>query len=288
MIKEILIKNRIKNQGLGIALGGGASRGFFHIGVLQALEDYKIPIKHIAGISIGSLVGGLYAMGYSAKEVLDFMSKYADVSTLLATLSPTLLDKKGFLRSDKLVIEINKLAGNKPIEKLKIPFVCRAADLMHFKEVIFDKGDIGRAIKASCTIPGVFVPEQTETEVLVDGGVLGSVPLKLLKSYFKGPTLASNLISYNNISSTHAQEIMKHFSDNIFYKILPVSDLVLRSFYLMQSHMSILEYQEYTPDIDIEFHGSYDPSITNIADIKDDLVQDGYNATESALKKLGF
>lgn len=285
MFGETLLRNKIKIQGLGLALGGGAARGFFHIGVLKALEEYDIPIKYIAGISIGSLIGAFFAMGYNSNEILDIMKKQTELRTLFFCVSPT-LNKRGFFSGKKMISEINQLAQNRTIEQLNIPFICRAVDLIHFKEVIFDQGNIGEAVKSSCAVPGVFVPEDQDNELLVDGGILGSVPIKLLKSYYSGPILTSNLISYNNVDSEQAKKITEHFSDNILYKISPISDIVIRSFYLMQSHLYTLEFEKYSPELSVEFHGTYDPNFFTIFDTMDQLVDDGYTATIKVLKKL--
>ena len=288
MLRNTLLKERIQIHGLGLALGGGSVRGFFHIGVLQALEELDIKIAHIAGISIGSLVGGLHAIGYTSSQILDILNKHAQFKSLLNMVSPT-INKQGFFSGKQMILEINKLADNKKIEELKIPFSCRAVDLRYFKEVIFDEGDLGKAIRASCSIPGIFTPEENEeSELLVDGGILGSVPLALLQSKFNGPTLASNLIDYTNINFAQAEHLNTSFSQNIIHKILPFTDNVLRSFYLMQSYITILEYEKYKPNITIEFNETYYPSVTNILQIKDQLVLDGYKQTKKQMQEIGF
>lgn len=288
-MKSNQLKKQILKEGLGLALGGGAVRGFFHIGILLALEERKISISYIAGISIGSLIGGLYAMGYSANEVLTIMNTYTNSSKLWQSVSPTLLNKTGFFSGKTMIKEINKLANNRTIEQLDIPFICRAADIIHFKEVIFSKGNVGSAIKASCSIPGVFTAEENKADnKLVDGCILGSVPISLLRKFFHGPILASNLITYNNINTTSAKLLQTAFQNDIFSKILPFTDTMIRSYYLMQSRISQLEYQLDPPEMAIDFDGFYYPNVTNIKDIKDRLVDDGYRATILALEKINL
>ncbi|MGL4676802.1 MAG: patatin-like phospholipase family protein [Brevinema sp.] len=282
------LKQEIERQGLGLALGGGSVRGFFHIGVLKALEEFNITVSYIAGISIGSVVGGLYAYGYKAQELLTILSEHIHFASLFnsATLS---FHKQGFFSGKVMIQEINKLVNGQTIEQLAIPFACRAIDVQNFKEVIFDSGNLGKAIKASCAIPGVFTPEENkDSEMLVDGGALGSVPFALLENKFQGPSLISNLISYDDIDGNQAKHITEAFSKNIIYKLLPFTETIFRSFYFMQSYISILELEKYKPDLYVAFKDVYSPSITNIQDIKDLLVADGYDQTKKLLLEIGF
>lgn len=289
MIKNYILKKRIEQSGLGIALGGGAVRGFFHIGVLRAIEEFPIKISYVAGISIGSLIGGLYAAGYTVDKIHKLLNKHAELKNLFNVASFTLFNKHGIFSGENLVKEINRLVQNTPIENFDTPFVCRAVDLIHFKEVIFDSGDLGIAIKASCAIPGVFTPEEQDpTTLLVDGGVLGSVPISLIRSKFDGPILTSNLIDYDNLSSSQAQKIIHSFSSNIIHKMLPFTEMLVRSFYIMQSQIFSLELEKYKPDISIAFNETYYPNITNIMEIKDFLVADGYKQTKKKLQEIGF
>lgn len=287
MLKKIILKKRIVSQGLGLALGGGASRGFFHIGLLKALEEYQISIKYIAGISIGSLIGGLYAYGYSADEILDILDQNTQPLSLINSISPT-FNKDGLFTGKGMVDLLNKLVDYQHIENFKIPFACRAVDVENFKEVILDKGNAGLAIKASCAIPGIFTPEKvnTGTGILVDGGALGGVPFALLRSKFSGPMLASNLISYDNLSSSDAEKFSDEIAKNVLCKLLPSTELLIRSFYLMQTYISELEVEKFKPEIYIQFKGLYNPHIMNIKEVKDTLVNDGYQQTKKILENI--
>ncbi len=289
MLKNLVLKKRIESQGLGLALGGGSVRGFFHIGLLRALEEHKIPISYIAGISVGSMVGGLYAYGYNSNAILEIFNEQSKTTNLLTAATPSLFNGQGMFSGEKMIDIFNKLVFNSKIEDFRIPFSCRAIDIQNFKEVIFDSGDAGKAIKASCSVPGVFTPEENEeSDMLVDGGMLGPVPFELLQNNFDGPKLAANIISFDNISQSQAEEFAEDLSKNVIYKLLPVSDVLLRTFYIMQSYVSSLEVEKYNPDLYVEFKGSYNPSITNINEVKDRLVLDGYNETMKALKEIGF
>ncbi|MGL5956200.1 MAG: patatin-like phospholipase family protein [Brevinema sp.] len=282
------LKKQIEREGLGLALGGGSVRGFFHIGVLQALEELNIPISYITGISIGSVVGGLYAYGYRSQDLLEILSQHTNFITLLNSVSPS-FDKQGFFSGKVMIQEINNLVDGSTIEQFTIPFACRAVDVQNFKEVIFDSGNLGKAVKASCAIPGIFTPEENEdSEMLVDGGALGSVPFALLEQKFQGPSLISNLISYDHIDGDQAKSITEAFSKNIIYKLLPFTETIFRSLYFMHSYISILELEKYKPDLYVVFKDTYSPSITNIQDSKDLLVTDGYHQTRQLLHNIGF
>ncbi|MGL4563573.1 MAG: patatin-like phospholipase family protein [Brevinema sp.] len=287
------IKKKIFSKGLGIALGGGGLRGFFHIGVLKALEEDQIPIAYIAGTSIGSLIGGLFAAGFTSQEILEILEEHTEsLMALIEIATPTLVSKKnkGFFNGENLIIEINKLVAHKKIEELPIPFVCRAVDLMNFKEVIFDHGDLGSAIKGSCSIPGLFTPntqtEKNKDSMIVDGGVTGSVPIAVLKSRFKGVCLACNLFSYENMSVNQISKFTVSFNDTRPFKILPFTDPMIRSFYMNQSHIAKLEYELYKPELSVEYDSCNIPSILNIKKIKQRMIINGYIQTKNLLKKL--
>lgn len=287
-INNFLLKKKIKKYGLGLALGGGDVRGFFHIGVLQALEEKKIPISFIAGVSIGSLLGSIYAMGYSADELLDIIENKTQFFQLLTTFDLNILPKTGIFSGAKIIDEINTLAGNRTIEELNIPFICRAADILHFKEVVFSQGDIGLAVKASCSIPGFFSAVEYNHQILVDGSVLGPVPIQLIKKYFHGPILASNLIAYDSLDDEHAHKVNRSIKDDLLSRILPVADPVIKSFLLIQSRITALEYQITPPDISVQFSGLYHPTLSNMQKIKYKLINDGYQTAISALEKIGL
>ncbi|MDE6868555.1 MAG: patatin-like phospholipase family protein, partial [Clostridia bacterium] len=164
---------------LGLALGSGGARGIVHAGFLGALDAEGSKADYITGCSMGSVVGGCYASGLTAKEIRDtFLSlKFFD----LFDFSPGALMKMALLRSKKiydLLAENLKVAN---IENFPIPFKCVATDLLSGKLHVFSKGDAALAIEASSTIPGVFRPVQFEDKLLVDGGCLCRVPFQLVK-----------------------------------------------------------------------------------------------------------
>ncbi|MCF6095042.1 patatin-like phospholipase family protein [Microaerobacter geothermalis] len=161
---------------IGLALGAGGARGFAHIGVLKVLLDHQIPIDFIAGSSIGSLVAVLYANDLDLK-MLEKLAVHLKRKHWLDLTVP----KMGFVQGEKIKELIRLLTHGKHIEDLSIPISVVATDLENGERVIFDKGSIERAVRASISIPGIFVPERVDGRLLVDGGVIDRVPITVAK-----------------------------------------------------------------------------------------------------------
>jgi len=155
---------------IALVLGAGASRGFAHIGVIKVLESNKIPVHMIVGTSAGSFVGALYAYGFNAFELqkLSFALEQNDIIDLT-------VPDKGFLKGEKIEGYINDILRKTPMEKLRIPFYAVATDLQNGREVVFGSGNTGTAVRASCSIPGIFIPPVISGRMYVDGGVVSPV-----------------------------------------------------------------------------------------------------------------
>jgi len=175
---------------IALVLGAGASRGFAHIGVLKILESNKIPIHMIVGTSAGSFVGSIYAYGFNAFQLqkMSFSIERGDI------VDPTIPDN-GFIKGEKLEEYINTLLNNTPIEKLRIPFYAVATDIQNGQEVVFGKGNTGTAVRASCSIPGIFKPVKVGDRTYVDGGVVSPVAVDAAKRYGADFVIAVDLSS---------------------------------------------------------------------------------------------
>ncbi len=162
---------------IALVLGAGSSKGFAHIGVLKILETNKIPIHMIVGTSVGSVVGSLYAFGLDAFSLqkLSFTVQKEDIVDLLY------LPNNGFIKGEKLEEFVNKQVNFTPLEKLKIPFYVVATDLENGHETVFVKGNTGMAVRASCSIPGIFRPVKILDRIYVDGGVVSPVAVEVAK-----------------------------------------------------------------------------------------------------------
>jgi NTE family protein len=175
---------------IALVLGAGASKGFAHVGVIKILESNKVPIHMIVGTSVGSVVGSLYAYGYDAFQLqkLSFAVEKGEVVDLV-------LPDNGFIRGGKLEEFVNKTVKNTPMEKLKIPFYAVAADVQSGQEVAFDRGNTGVAVRASCSIPGVFRPVKIGERMYVDGGVVSPVGVDVAKQFGADIVIAVDISS---------------------------------------------------------------------------------------------
>jgi NTE family protein len=158
---------------VGLALGGGAARGFAHIGVIEVLEENGIHPDIVTGTSAGSLVAALYASGRSGHE-LEAIALNMDESALTDWSFPG----RGLIRGEALAHYIREATGNKPLEQMKIPLGIVATDLDSGKPILFRRGDVGTAVRASSAVPAVFQPVRIGTHEYVDGGLTSPVPVR--------------------------------------------------------------------------------------------------------------
>lgn len=169
------MKKRLK---LGLAIGGGGAYGLAAIGVLRAFEENKIPIDVISGTSIGSVIGALYASGMKSVRI-----EYELFGTQWRELLDFVLPKKGLVSGKKVENYIRELIKNKTFKELKIPLYITAVDINKGRLVVFNKGDVASAVRASISIPGVFTPVEMGDMTLVDGGMMDPVPTDVLKNH---------------------------------------------------------------------------------------------------------
>ena len=163
---------------IAVVLGAGASRGFAHIGVLKVLETSKIPIHMIVGTSAGSFVGSLYAYGFDA-----FQLQKIALSIEKGDIADITIPDNGFIKGDKLEEYVNTMVRKTPIEKLRIPFYAVATNIPSGQEVVFGKGNTGTAVRASCSIPGIFRPAKIGDKMYIDGGVVSPVAVDAARRY---------------------------------------------------------------------------------------------------------
>lgn len=166
---------------IALVLGGGAARGFAHVGVIRTLEQEKIPVDLIVGTSVGSLIGAIYASDGSSFD-LEWTAFQLQKEDLFDFGVLNAVTGMGFAKGDKLEAWVKGHVKTANIENLRIPFAAVATDLNWGYEVVLDKGSVARAIRASAAIPGVFQPVQHQGKILVDGGVVDNIPIAVAKA----------------------------------------------------------------------------------------------------------
>jgi NTE family protein len=245
---------------IGLVLGAGASKGFAHVGVLKVLESHKIPVHMIVGTSVGSFVGSLYAYGYDAYQLqtMAFALQREDLIDLM-------LPDNGFVRGEKLENYVNWALKNTTIEKLQIPFYAVATNIRTGEEIVFGVGNTGMAVRASCSIPGVFQPAKISDDTFVDGGVVSPLAIDAARKQGADVVIAVDISSSidSSVPRSTIDTILQ--SINIMYaKIsliqLSKADVVIRpnvgyigSSDFSKRHEAILEGEKATiaalPDI---------------------------------------
>jgi NTE family protein len=183
-----------KDPIIGLALGGGAARGFAHIGVIKVLEANGIKPNIIVGTSAGSVISAVYASGISAIE-LQQIAIDLDEATITDWTNPFSGKMGGMIKGDALQSKVNQLVKNRPIEQMKIPLGIVATDLKTGNPILFQRGDTGQAVRASSSVPGIFMPTVIQGKEYVDGGLTSPVPIKFTRN------LGADIVIAVNISS---------------------------------------------------------------------------------------
>jgi NTE family protein len=203
---------------IALVLGGGAARGFAHVGVIRALEQEKIPIDLVVGTSVGSLIGAIYARDANSFE-LEWTAMTLEKDDLLdyAFLSSSMGPVKGD-RLEQFVVDKVAVAN---IEDLRIPFIAVATDLNRGTRVALDRGPLARAVRASCAVPGVFQPVSHQGRLLVDGGVVDNLPIDVARERGADLVIAvdisENVANYqiNSLLDVTLQAVTIMFNENV-------------------------------------------------------------------------
>ncbi|WP_235934865.1 patatin-like phospholipase family protein [Undibacterium crateris] len=177
---------------IGLALGGGAARGFAHIGVIKALESQGIVPDVVVGTSAGSVVGAMYAAGNNG-FTLQKMALEMDEATISDWSLPLFSKSSGVLKGDALQAYVNRMVGQTPIERLKKPFGAVATDLATGQAVLFQRGNTGAAVRASSAVPAVFQPVRINDKQYVDGGLVAPVPVRFARDMGADLVIAVNI-----------------------------------------------------------------------------------------------
>lgn len=301
----------IKQIKVGLALGSGAARGLTHIGVLKALEEEGIKISYISGTSIGALIGGAYAAGFSVDE-LEKIALQTDWKLMAKLFSPN-LSSASLINSSYLNEFLNTLYANKTFEDLKIPFSAVSTDILTGKMVVHEEGELLTAIRASISMPIVFAPVTFGEYKLVDGGLVNPTPIDIVKNKKMDKVIAVNLRKFDTyiVDNTNEKKVLK--SDSIM-KNLSVNEkiqyflkhplhylnsnknaeipdpkfwsILYNMFIIVQVKVGELNMQLAKPDILIE----PDTSAYKVFDFSKakELIEIGYNAAKQSLNNKDF
>ena len=205
---------------IALVLGGGAARGFAHIGVIRALEQEHIPVDMVVGTSVGSLIGALYASSQNSFE-LEWTAFTLQREDLFAYRLMGARTGMGVIKVDNIEDFIRARVPQANIEDLKLPFAAVATDLNRGQQVVLDHGSVARAVHASSAIPGVFEPVEYQGRLLVDGGLMNNIPVSVARA--KGADIviavdiSENVTNFNitNIVDVTLQAVNIMFAQNV-------------------------------------------------------------------------
>lgn len=204
---------------IALVLGGGAARGFAHVGVIKTLEAQGIVPDMVVGTSAGSVVGSLYAAGYNGFALQKIAFKLEE-----ATVTDWTFPDRGFVKGAYLEDFVNNAVKNRPIERLERPFAAVATDLQTGEPVIFRRGNTGQAVRASSSVPGVFRPTVIEGREYVDGGLTYPIPVEVARS------MGADIVIAVDISARPR-----------FTKVSGSLDLLLQTFSIMGQRIGQVE-----------------------------------------------
>lgn len=207
---------------IGLALGGGAARGFAHVGVIQVLEEAGIRPDLVAGTSAGSLIGAIYASGKTGAE-LGALASTMDESAITDWSFPG----RGLLRGEALAKFVREQTGGRTIEQMKLPLGIVATDLDSGAAILFQRGDTGEAVRASSAVPAVFQPVRIGSREYVDGGLVSPVPVRFARQ------MGAQLVVAVDIATPPDG----HGADGPF-------EILLQTFAIMGRSISVLELRD--------------------------------------------
>jgi NTE family protein len=257
---------------IALVLGGGAAKGFAHIGVIKMLEAQGIIPDIVVGTSAGSVVGSLYAAGYSGFQLQEIAFSLDE-----ARVRDISFASNGLIKGEKLQDYINQLVKGRPIEKLNKPFGAVATNLATGELIVFQRGNTGQAVRASSSIPGVFQPTLISGHRYVDGGVVSPVPVEAAKKMGADFIIAVDISAKaGGAKPTGAIGIIHQSVTIMGQKIgaaeLAIADIVLRPRIAKigatdfdQRHMAILEGEKVTLHMMPEIKHKLQAKITQLS-----------------------
>lgn len=246
---------------IAIVLGGGAARGFSHIGLIQAFEENGIPIDMIVGTSMGSIVGGLYAAGFSTGD-LQYIMDHTDYATLFDLSFPP---HGGVVDAHRFGVFLDTLFEGKEFGALKVPFYAVITNLANGEEVALNEGPVSKAILASMSIPVLFPPVEIAGKYFVDGGMKNAVPVNVARRLGADVVIGVDVkkelkkLDYDSLLN-NLQLTMYFMIDGYVQQIEPLADVII------------------VPDVKFDSYMEYDRV--------DYFIQKGYEAAQKAMPRI--
>lgn len=292
----------LQKKGIALALGAGGFKGFFHIGVLEALEIAEIPVSMIVGASAGSLAGAAYCAGLSIEKIkeVSFLFK----ANSLFKLGNPMISAQGLMKGEGLKTFIDSYIGAKNFSDLKIPLFVVATELVSGRQLVISEGNVAEAVRASISLPVFFEPVLRGGKALIDGGVAEYVPVTPLRRLWKGPMLASWLVPpgrSTEVKITHEDhgltQILRGSPFLKDWKAFQVSGseklegnmagIMMRAWDIMASEKSRMEILQSRPDIIIAIDPDINPGINEMTpEVIGRLMDEGRRSTLAELSRL--
>jgi NTE family protein len=259
---------------IGLALGSGGARGLAHIGVLKCLIEHNIPIHMISGSSIGAWIGAMYALDMDLDYIADIVEETRKKGLSLM-FEPTM--KGGFVKGTKIEKVLNASLRDSDFSEVKIPLSIVATELLSGREICFTKGNLAEAVRASISVPSIFLPFEKDDLLLVDGGVSNPVPVETVRE------MGADIVIAVNLDNFRLEGIFDRENSDSVTKISQRSIKLLRH-YLAQKCTQ-------TADFIIEPPNSYDElskwrNLIFKEGIAEQHIELGYYATLQQMKKI--
>ena len=257
-------------KNIALVLSSGGARGMAHIGVIEELIERGYNITSIAGSSIGSVIGGAYAAG-ALEKYKQWVCGFDKMDII--KLMDFMVSRNGFIRGEKIFMEMKKIFPDAQIEDLSIPLAIIGADITHHKELIFRKGSLYEAMRASISVPSIFTPYLKNDTEIVDGGVINPFPVDIIDRREDDTLLAVNL-NYPGEYKPPEGFPSKQDENNGYWKIkefinekwsaffnIPIHknekrikrlgffDLLTQSMWVLQEKITEIYIHQYNPDI---------------------------------------
>ena len=250
-----------KPKRVALVLGGGATRGLAHIGVIKAFEENGIEFDYVAGTSVGSLIGAFYAAGYTSAQMEEMAKglKAKDIKKGLIPFTPS--------KTDGIKKLVKSHIGDIDVSDLKKPFCGVAVDVKTGNEIHFTKGNLANVVAGSCAVPGVFYPVEEGEYLLYDGGIMNNIPSNVPKVVWDCDAVVAVDVNSTRGQGTQSEKFL---------------DTVMASIQIMMKSNSVKGYLH--GDIVIQ------PDLKRFKatklDFVDEMIAEGYNAAMYNMDKI--